>query len=88
VDNKIRWVGDPFRREPATPVESVEADLNEIRYFGSAVGLTAAQVDELVEEWTDWWGVGPQTHLDFAILSSSVAARAWNQPWRPGEVTR
>lgn len=84
----IRWVGEPFRREPATDVESVELEMDEIRYFGSSVGLTAAEVDEIVESWEDWWGVGPKTHLDFSILSSSVAARGWGQPWKPEEMQR
>lgn len=85
--NAIRMVDDSWRREPATDVESVEVELNEIRYMGSAVGLTAVQVDELIDAWTYWWGVGPKTRLDFSILSRSVACRATGQAWRPGEMT-
>lgn len=85
--NAIRMVSTSFRCEPATPVESVDAEMNGIRYMGMAVGLLAAQVDEIVDVWTDWWGVGPQTHLDFSIISRSVAFRATGQAWRPGEMT-
>lgn len=85
--NAIRMVDDSWRREPATDVDSVEAELNEIRYMGMAVGLLAAQVDEIIDVWTYEWGVGPKTHLDFSILSRSVAFRATGQAWRPREMT-
>lgn len=83
----IRMVDDSWRREPATAVDSVEAELNEIRYMGMAVGLLAAQVDEIIDVWTCEWGVGPKTHLDFSILSRSVAFRATGQAWKPREMT-
>ncbi|PWK81702.1 hypothetical protein C8D88_116113 [Lentzea atacamensis] len=87
MDYRIRAVdGSPFPRSQED-VTSVDAEMNEIRYMGMAVGLLAAEVDELVDVWTDWWGVGPKTHLDFGILSRSVANRATGQAWRPGEMT-
>lgn len=82
--NAIRMVDDSWRREPATDVDSVEAELNEIRYMGMAVGLLAAQVDEIIDVWTYEWGVGPKTHLDF---SRAVACRATGQKWKPREMT-
>lgn len=84
--NAIRMVDDSWRREPATDVDSVEVELKEIRCMGMAVGLLAAHVDEIIDVWTYEWGVGPQTHLDFSILSRSVAFRATGQPWRPREM--
>jgi hypothetical protein len=87
VSYRIRMVDDSWQPRPAIEVASIDAELKEIRYMGSAVGLTAVQVEEIIDLWTYWWGVGPQTHLDFGIISRSVAFRATGQAWRPGEMT-
>jgi hypothetical protein len=88
VANEIRWVGgEPGRDRPAADVASVDAELAELHHMGVSIGLSREQVNEVIDAWTEWWGVGPQTHLDFGIISSSLAACALQQPWKPGEMT-
>lgn len=88
MGNQIRWVGgEPWRDRPATDVASVDAELAELHHMGASIGLCHEQVNEVIDAWTEWWGVGPKTHLDFGIISSSLAARSRQQPWKPGEMT-
>lgn len=86
--DEIRWVGgEPWRDQPATDVPSVDAELAELHHMGVSLGLHREQVNEVIDAWTEWWGVGPQTHLDFGIIRSSLSARALQRPWKPGEMT-
>ena len=66
---------------PRAAVEGA-IQMDELKCWGRAVGLTEEQIRETIDAWVGWYRTTPRD-LDFGRIRTAIADRASDLEWRP-----